>query len=98
VNPRPGISPSCELRCIELGSVCWFGHSWPSSRNVWARPRSCPCSTRNFTGSPVMYLMGGRQYVLVAAASTAGPRRPGPEVAPASGPTGWVAYALPEPR
>jgi len=52
----------------------------------------------NFTGSPVMYLMGGRQYVLVAAASTAGPRRPGPEVAPASGPTGWVAYALPEPR
>jgi quinoprotein glucose dehydrogenase len=49
----------------------------------------------NFTGSPVMYVMDGRQYVLVAAASTAG-RAFGPSVAPPpDGPMGWVAYALP---
>src|SRR3954451_20717567 len=27
VNPRPGSSPSCELRGIDVGSVCWLGHS-----------------------------------------------------------------------
>jgi quinoprotein glucose dehydrogenase len=52
----------------------------------------------NFTGSPVMYQMNGRQYVLVAAASTPSPRRAGPEAAAPSGPMGWVAYALPARR
>jgi quinoprotein glucose dehydrogenase len=52
----------------------------------------------NFTGSPVTYLMNGRQYVLVAAASTPGGRGAGPGVAPPAGPLGWVAYALPERR
>jgi quinoprotein glucose dehydrogenase len=52
----------------------------------------------NFTGSPVMYLMNGRQYVLVAAASTASGRGAEPGLAPPSGPMGWVAYALPERR
>jgi quinoprotein glucose dehydrogenase len=48
----------------------------------------------NFTGSPVMYVMGGRQYLLVAAASTAAGRGASPGSAP-PGPMGWVAYALP---
>jgi quinoprotein glucose dehydrogenase len=50
----------------------------------------------NFTGSPVMYVMGGKQYLLVAAASTAG--GPGVGSGPPTGPIGWVAYALPERR
>jgi glucose dehydrogenase len=47
----------------------------------------------DFVGSPVMYEMAGRQYLLVPAASTP-PRGggPGPEA-----PRGWVAYALPRP-
>jgi quinoprotein glucose dehydrogenase len=59
----------------------------------------------NFTGSPVMYEMGGRQYLVVPAASTAGGRgggagaaapAGGPQGAPAQAPPlGWVAYALP---
>jgi quinoprotein glucose dehydrogenase len=41
-----------------------------------------------FAGSPVTYVMNGRQYVLVAAAST-------PGLGPVAGaPLGWVAYAL----
>jgi quinoprotein glucose dehydrogenase len=53
----------------------------------------------NFTGSPVMYVMGGKQYLLVAAASTAGGPGvgSGPAAAP-TGPMGWVAYALPKRR
>jgi hypothetical protein len=51
----------------------------------------------NFTGSPVMYVMGRRQYLLVAAASTSTARRAGPDPVPAAGPMGWVAYALPAP-
>jgi hypothetical protein len=53
----------------------------------------------NFLGSPVMYEMAGRQYLVVpAAASAAGGRGAGP--APTRGedktaPMGWVAYALP---
>ena len=46
-----------------------------------------------------MYVMDGKQYLLVAAASTAG--GPGFAAAPAAapaGPMGWVAYALPERR
>ena len=61
----------------------------------------------NFVGSPAMYEMDGRQYLLVPAASTAGGRGGGAGVsaAPAGGPQaaepnaaapmGWVAYALP---
>jgi quinoprotein glucose dehydrogenase len=49
----------------------------------------------SFTGSPVMYLMGGKQYLLVAAASTAAGRGAVPDPAAATAPMGWVAYALP---
>jgi quinoprotein glucose dehydrogenase len=47
----------------------------------------------DFIGSPVMYQMDGRQYLLVPASSAA-PRRgvPPPD---ANAPLGWVAYALP---
>ena len=54
----------------------------------------------NFQGSPVTYVMNGRQYLLVAAASIAGGRGFG-RCAPAAAhgapaaPMGWVAYALP---
>jgi quinoprotein glucose dehydrogenase len=44
----------------------------------------------DFVGSPVMYETGGRQYLLVPAASTP-PRGAGAGTAP----LGWVAYALP---
>ena len=47
-----------------------------------------------------MYVMGGKQYLLVAAASTPAGRVGGPDTAPvageAPGPLGWVAYALPQ--
>jgi glucose dehydrogenase len=43
------------------------------------------------SGSPSMYELGGRQYLLVTAASAGG----GGGVAPAAGPTGIVAFALP---
>lgn len=45
----------------------------------------------DFAGSPVMFETGGRQYLLVAAASTP-PRGAG---AGTAAPLGWVAYALP---
>ena len=45
----------------------------------------------DFVGSPVMYEMGGRQYLLVPAAGTP-PRGGGPG---GTSPLGWVAYALP---
>jgi len=48
----------------------------------------------NFVGSPVMYETGGRQYLLVPAANTAGGRG-APPPPPNPGPLGWVAYALP---
>jgi quinoprotein glucose dehydrogenase len=48
----------------------------------------------NFAGSPVMYETGGRQYLLVPAASTGGGRGAAPPP-PNPGPLGWVAYALP---
>jgi quinoprotein glucose dehydrogenase len=58
----------------------------------------------NFVGSPAMYEMEGRQYLLVPAASTAGGGRAGrgatsadplPGAVAAGAPMGWVAYALP---
>ena len=53
----------------------------------------------NFLGSPVMYEMAGRQYLVVpAAASAAGGRGAGPAPPRAddkAAPMGWVAYALP---
>jgi quinoprotein glucose dehydrogenase len=56
----------------------------------------------SFLGSLVMYEMGGRQYLLVPAASSAdgrgrgGPAPAAPDGAAApSAPLGWVAYALP---
>jgi quinoprotein glucose dehydrogenase len=50
----------------------------------------------NFVGSPVMYEMDGRQYLLVPAAGTAGGGRGAVPTAPSStAPLGWVAYALP---
>ena len=45
----------------------------------------------DFVGSPVMYEMAGRQYLLVPAAGTP-PRGGGPG---GTAPLGWVAYALP---
>jgi quinoprotein glucose dehydrogenase len=55
----------------------------------------------DFVGSPVMYQMNGRQYLLLPASSSA-PRRGGPAAAQApqapaatDAPLGWVAYALP---
>ena len=45
----------------------------------------------DFVGSPVMYQMEGRQYLLVPAAS-APPRGAGPGP---TAPLGWIAYALP---
>jgi quinoprotein glucose dehydrogenase len=50
----------------------------------------------NFVGSPVMYEMDGKQYLLVPAAGAApGGRGAVPAVPAAAGPMGWVAYALP---
>lgn len=57
----------------------------------------------NFVGSPAMYEMDGRQYLLVPAASTTGGRGSGaaapvagPQAAAtATAPMGWVVYALP---
>jgi len=50
----------------------------------------------DFIGSPVMYQMDGRQYLLVPASASA-PRRggPAPSDTGAAAPMGWVAYALP---
>jgi quinoprotein glucose dehydrogenase len=49
----------------------------------------------NFVGSPVMYEMDGRQYLLVPAAGTAGGGRGAAPAAPSPATLGWVAYALP---
>jgi quinoprotein glucose dehydrogenase len=50
----------------------------------------------NFVGSPVMYEMDGRQYLLVpAASSAAGGRGAVPNAPGTTAPLGWVAYALP---
>jgi quinoprotein glucose dehydrogenase len=50
----------------------------------------------NFIGSPTMYEMDGRTYLLVPAAGTPPTGRGGvPVPMPAGTPMGWVAYALP---
>ena len=50
----------------------------------------------NFVGSPVMYEMEGRQYLLVPAAGSApGGRGAVPNTPGTTAPLGWVAYALP---
>src|SRR3954469_10368620 len=59
-----------------------------SGRQLWASRFG-----GDFVGSPVMYEMAGRQYLLVPAASTP-PRGAGPGT---TAPLGWVAYALPRP-
>jgi len=64
----------------------WDGDS---GRQLWASRFA-----GNFVGSPVMYETGGRQYLLVPAANTAGGRG-APPPPPNPGPLGWVAYALP---
>ena len=49
----------------------------------------------NFVGSPVMYEMDGRQYLLVpAAGAPAGGRGAVPSVPGETAPMGWVAYAV----
>jgi quinoprotein glucose dehydrogenase len=53
----------------------------------------------NFVGAPVMYEMGGRQYLMVPASGAAPGRGGGPPAAAganaSAAPMGWVAYALP---
>jgi quinoprotein glucose dehydrogenase len=64
-----------------------------SGRQLWAARFG-----GDFLGSPIMYEMGGRQFLVVPAADTAGGRGARPAPAPAGGnqaPMGWVAYALP---
>jgi quinoprotein glucose dehydrogenase len=51
----------------------------------------------NFVGSPAMYEMDGRTYLLVPAAGTPPTGRGGgPMPTPAGLPMGWVAYSLPQ--
>ena len=49
------------------------------------------------TGSPSMYELGGRQYLLVTAAAAGGRGGRGADASPApsTGPVGLIAYALP---
>ena len=49
------------------------------------------------TGSPSMYELGGRQYLLVTSSATGGRGlgRGSPDAPVAAGPTGIVAFALP---
>jgi quinoprotein glucose dehydrogenase len=51
----------------------------------------------NFLGSPIMYEMSGRQYLVVPAAGAAGRGAEPPPAArdSSAAPMGWVAYALP---
>jgi quinoprotein glucose dehydrogenase len=48
------------------------------------------------SGAPSMYELGGRQYLLVTAAAGGGGRGRAAGPAPAGGPTGIIAYALPK--
>jgi quinoprotein glucose dehydrogenase len=84
------------LVVTESGLV--FGAGGDNQIRAWdsdsGRPLWASRFAGNFTGSPVMYETGGRQYLLVPAASTAGGRGSAPPP-PNPGPLGWVAYALP---
>ena len=48
------------------------------------------------SGQPAMYEHGGRQYLLVTASAAQGAGGPAALPLPTSGPTGLIAYALPE--
>jgi glucose dehydrogenase len=69
--------------------------AWDSAngRELWAARFG-----GDFLGSPIMYETGGRQFLVVPAAATAGARGSGAaRVSPAGPPSpmGWVAYTLP---
>jgi quinoprotein glucose dehydrogenase len=71
--------------------------AWDSAngRQLWAARFG-----GDFLGSPIMYEMGGRQFLVVPAAGTSEGRGAGAPPVPAAGnqpPMGWVAYALPRP-
>jgi quinoprotein glucose dehydrogenase len=61
-----------------------------TGKEVWSLPLGGPTS-----GSPAMYELDGRQYLLVTAAPAGRGPASGGAGAPAAGPTGLVAYALP---
>ncbi|HEU4893821.1 MAG TPA: PQQ-binding-like beta-propeller repeat protein [Vicinamibacterales bacterium] len=95
-------SPAINSGVIVTESGLIFGAGKDSHLRAWNSDTGALLwSARfggNFQGSPVTYVMNGRQYVLVAAASSAGGRGFGPApVAPQApdAPMGWVAYALP---
>jgi quinoprotein glucose dehydrogenase len=60
-----------------------------TGKQLWELPLGATTS-----GSPSMYEIDGRQYLLVTA-STAPGARIDPNIPAAEGPTGIVAYALP---
>jgi quinoprotein glucose dehydrogenase len=97
----PGIQNSIIV--TESGLVFGAGRdnfirAWDSDtgRQLWASRFG-----GNFTGSPAMYEMAGRQYLLVPAAGAPAGGRGAPAVSATgpqgsvSAPMGWVAYALP---
>lgn len=63
-----------------------------SGKQLWETPLGATTS-----GSPSMYELGGRQYLLVTASASAGAGggRGGADATAPAGPTGIVAYALP---
>jgi quinoprotein glucose dehydrogenase len=65
-----------------------------SGRQLWELPLGAPT-----TGSPSMYELDGRQYLLVTASvpsrGAGGRGQPDPDLPRPAGPTGIVAYALP---
>jgi quinoprotein glucose dehydrogenase len=92
-------APAINNSIIVTGSGLLFGagldnhiRAWDTAtgKQLWASRFG-----GHFTGSPVMYVMDGRQYLLVAAASTVAPSSVAMPPAAASVPMGWVAYALP---
>jgi quinoprotein glucose dehydrogenase len=93
-------SPAINSGVIVTASGLVFGAGKDNHIRAWDSDTGASLwSSRfggNFQGSPVTYVMNGSQYVLVAAASSAGGRgfAGAPAAAPV-GPMGWVAYALP---
>ena len=88
-------APGLVNGVIVTASGLMFGAGRDNQIRAWDTDTGRPLwSSRfggEFVGSPVMYQMDGRQYLLVPAAS-APPRGAGPGP---SAPLGWVAYALP---